>query len=177
MLYYNTLLLHKIDKIKMAGTSHETSSAMDENNDNFDLFKDEDVFEGTLPGVAEIAKNAFNDLLPTKSKEKYELAYAKFNNYKKQIRTTSSSENILMAYFTELKKKYKPSSLWKYYSMLKKTLNVKEKIDIAQYCALTSLLKKEANGFQSKKAKVFTVAQMNKSLQEAPYIQYIAHKV
>ena len=82
-----------------------------------------------------------------------------------------------MAYFTELKKKYKPSSLWKYYSMLKKTLNVKEKIDIAQYCALTSLLKKEANGFQSKKAKVFTVAQMNKSLQEAPYIQYIAHKV
>ena len=89
----------------MAGTSREISSAMDENHDNFDLFKDEDVFEGTPPNEAEIAKNAFNDLLPTKLKERYELAYAKFNNFKKQIRTTSSSENILMAYFTELKKK------------------------------------------------------------------------
>ena len=32
MLYYNTLLLHKIDKIKMAGISREISSAMDENH-------------------------------------------------------------------------------------------------------------------------------------------------
>ena len=61
--------------------------------------------------------------------------------------------------------------------MLKKTLNVKEKINIAQYCALTSLLKNEAKGFQSKKAKVFTVAEMNTFLQEAPDIQYLAHKV
>ena len=28
MLYYNKLLLHKIDKIKMAGTSREISSVM-----------------------------------------------------------------------------------------------------------------------------------------------------
>ena len=28
MLYYNTLLLHKIDKIKMAGTSRKISSVM-----------------------------------------------------------------------------------------------------------------------------------------------------
>ena len=32
MLYYNTLLLHKIDKIKMAGTSRELSSVMEENH-------------------------------------------------------------------------------------------------------------------------------------------------
>ena len=38
MLYYNTLLLHKIhkiEKIKMAGTSREISSAMDENHDEY----------------------------------------------------------------------------------------------------------------------------------------------
>ena len=35
MLYYNKLLLHKIDKIKMAGTSREISSAMDENHDEY----------------------------------------------------------------------------------------------------------------------------------------------
>ena len=35
MLYYNTLLLHKIKKIKMAGASREISSAMDENHDEY----------------------------------------------------------------------------------------------------------------------------------------------
>ena len=35
MLYYNTLLLHKIKKIKMAGTSHEITTAMDKNHDEY----------------------------------------------------------------------------------------------------------------------------------------------
>ena len=35
MLYYNTLLRHKIKKIKIAGTSREISSAMDENHDEY----------------------------------------------------------------------------------------------------------------------------------------------
>ena len=35
MLYYNTLLLHKIEKIKMAETSREISSAMGENHDEY----------------------------------------------------------------------------------------------------------------------------------------------
>ena len=36
MLYYNKLLLHKIDKIKMAGTSRELSSVMKENGNRLD---------------------------------------------------------------------------------------------------------------------------------------------
>ena len=35
MLYYNKLLLHKIDKIKMAGTSRETSSVMTSTANNY----------------------------------------------------------------------------------------------------------------------------------------------
>ena len=157
----------------MAGNNRDMPSE----SNNIELIDHANLFQATPPDIAEIAKHAINDLLPTKSKERYKLAYEKFNNYKKKIRTTSSSENILMAYFTQLKKEYKPSTLWNHYSMLKKTLNVKEKIDIAQYCALTSFLKKESKGFQSKKAKVFTVAQMNKFLEEAPDIQYLIHKV
>ena len=132
----------------MAGTSRQLSSVVHE-NESFQLI-DEELFQTTPP---EIAKNATSNSLPEKSKEKYEIAYENFKSYKRQIRTTSSSGNILMAYFTELKKKYKPSTLWNIYSMLKKTLNVKEKINIAQYCALTSLLKKEAKAFQCKKRK------------------------
>ena len=36
MLYYNKLLLHNIDKIKMAGTSRELSSVMEENDNRLD---------------------------------------------------------------------------------------------------------------------------------------------
>ena len=35
MRHYNTLLLHKLEKIEMAGTSCEISSAMDENHDEY----------------------------------------------------------------------------------------------------------------------------------------------
>ena len=37
--YYNTLLLNKIEKIKMAGSIHEMSSEMGDNHGNFDLFR------------------------------------------------------------------------------------------------------------------------------------------
>ena len=39
MLYYNTLLLHKIENIKMAGSIREMSSEMGDNHGNFDLFR------------------------------------------------------------------------------------------------------------------------------------------
>ena len=176
-MHMHETLLHKIEKFKMAESISEVSSEMGENHNNFDLFNKQDVFDDVPPEGAEISKRSFNDLLPEKSKERYELAYAKFEDYKKKICTTSSSQNILLEYFTELKKKYKPSSLWNYYSMLKRMIIFKEKIDIGQYCALTSLLKKEAEGFQRRKTKVFTIAEMNKFLQEAPDVQYLAYKV
>ena len=39
MLYYNTLLLHKIEKIKMAGSIREMSSEMGDNHGKVDLFR------------------------------------------------------------------------------------------------------------------------------------------
>ena len=68
----------QIDKIKMAGTSRDTSSE----SDNIELIDHANLFQAAPPDIAEIAKHAINDLLPTKSKERYELAYEKFNNYK-----------------------------------------------------------------------------------------------
>ena len=38
-VYYNTLLLHMIEKIKMAGSIREMSSEMGDNHGNFDLFR------------------------------------------------------------------------------------------------------------------------------------------
>ena len=43
MLYYNTLLLHKIDKIKMTGTSREISSLMTSAASNYNTRLDSSV--------------------------------------------------------------------------------------------------------------------------------------
>ena len=43
MLYYNKLLLHKIDKIKMAGTSREISSVMTSAANNYNTRLDSSV--------------------------------------------------------------------------------------------------------------------------------------
>ena len=43
MLYYNKLLLHKIDKIKMAGTSREISSVMTSAANNYKTRLDSSV--------------------------------------------------------------------------------------------------------------------------------------
>ena len=40
--------LHKIEKIKMAESIREISSEMGDNHSNFDLFNDQDVFEGVI---------------------------------------------------------------------------------------------------------------------------------
>ena len=43
MLYYNTLLLHKIDKIKIAGTSRKISSVMTSAANNYNTRLDSSV--------------------------------------------------------------------------------------------------------------------------------------
>ena len=40
--------LHKIEKIKMAESIREMSSEMGDNHGNFDLFNDQDLFEGVI---------------------------------------------------------------------------------------------------------------------------------
>ena len=43
MIYYNKLLLHKIDKIKMAGTSREISSVMISAENNYNTRLDSSI--------------------------------------------------------------------------------------------------------------------------------------
>ena len=61
----------------MAGTNRDMPSE----SDNIELIDHANLFQATPLDVSEIAKHAINDLLLTKSKERYELAYGKFNNY------------------------------------------------------------------------------------------------
>ncbi|XP_071569295.1 uncharacterized protein [Temnothorax nylanderi] len=136
----------------------------------------DDVF-GIPEKIAEAAKNVEQNLLPTKSKSRYETTYLTFMNWRKEKNINSFSENVLLAYISELSKKTKPSTLWSQYSMLKSTLIAKQNVNIHSYSKLTAFLKRKSNGFKSKKSKVFTSNEIQKFLNEAPDDQYLATKV
>lgn len=61
--------------------------------------------------------------------------------------------------------------------MLKKMLNVREKVDISNYRLLNAFLKNKSSGFTSNKSKVLTSEEVQKFLTEAPDHVYLATKV
>ncbi|XP_034939961.1 uncharacterized protein [Chelonus insularis] len=115
--------------------------------------------------------------LPDKSKKLYTSAYENFIKWRSKKGTSLASESVLLEYFTELNEKYKPSSLWAIYSMLKKTLSMQEKININNYNKLSSLLKKLSRGFKSTKSRVLSSENIEKFINEAPDEVYLVTKV
>lgn len=131
----------------------------------------------TPPNITQIAENASSSLLPVKSRERYELAYQKFMEWRLKNNIQSFSENVMLAYFQELSEKMKPSSLWAFYSMLRTTININNNVNIATYSKLIILLKRKSDGFKSKKSKVLTAKNINDFLENAPDSQYLLMKV
>lgn len=121
----------------------------------------------TPPDLRQVAEEARNDLLPD-SKRLYVKAYEAFNNWRTDHKTKSVSESVMLAYFKEMSNKYAPSSMWAKYSMIKTMINLKEKVDIGKYTAITALLKRNAEGFVGKKSNILTPEQIKKFLTTAP---------
>lgn len=109
-------------------------------------FESSDNRPGTPQELIEAAATATKELLPSKSHSRYEQVYKEFQNWKKKKETTSNSERVLLAYFTELKQNNVSSTLWAKYSMLKSTMKINDQIDISTYASLTAMLKKESKG-------------------------------
>lgn len=133
--------------------------------------------ECTPPDLVRVARAASLNLLPEKSKNLYIATYDKFMKWQQSKETSSFSENILLAYFSTLSEKYKASSLWAQYSMLKSTIIANHNIDVKSYSKLIAFLKKQSVGFASKKSKTLTTEDIEKYLKEAPDQIYLATKV
>ena len=110
----------------------------------------ESDFESTPPQIVDQALDAVIHLLPKKSKGKYEMVYEKFMSWCRDNGVHSFSENVFLAYFDNLKQKYKLSSLWAFYSMLRSTINIKHNVNIENYPKLRAFLKILSDGFRSK---------------------------
>ena len=133
----------------------------------------------TPPNISKAAADAISDLVPTKSELIYKQAYQKFMDWRSKNEIRNFSENVLLAYFSELalNSKWKCSTLWSHYSMVKSMLNIRNGVDISKYIKLRLFLKKKNEGYTPKKSRVFTKEEFDKFIQDAPNEKYLAMKV
>ncbi|KAJ3652615.1 hypothetical protein Zmor_018565 [Zophobas morio] len=85
--------------------------------------------------LSKAAAAATEELLPSKSKERYEKQFQVFEDWRRLKNVTSLTEDVFLAYFAEKSSCYKASSLWSTYSMLKAVLLLKENLDISKFLA------------------------------------------
>lgn len=86
------------------------------------LSKMMELMEEDIPHISpEIQKKALDtalEILPQKSVQKYNRQYEIFMDWCKKHEIKKYSENVLLAYFSDLSKEYSPSSMWSFYSMV-----------------------------------------------------------
>lgn len=137
----------------------------------------EDELALTPPEIMEAANITSLNLIPEISKKKYEATYKQFMEWRIEKKSNSCSENVLLAYFGELTNKYKASTLWSTYSMLRTTLNINNNVNIGNYAKLRAFLKRKSHGYRPRKSKIFTSEEINRFITEAPDNQYLLAKV
>lgn len=138
---------------------------------------DSDIEMCTPPDITEAAKTASASLLPQKSKEIYENTYNKFMNWRSKNNIKTFSENVILAYLSELAKNVKSSTLWSHYSMLKNTINIKNNIDIGKYPKVRAFLKRKNEGYIPQKSRVLEKEHIFKFINEAPDEVFLLTKV
>lgn len=139
----------------------------------------EDQFQCTPSEIHDAALNVVQNLLPTKSRIKYEKSYKKFENWCYEHKVQNYTENVFLGYFSELANKFKmkSSTLWSEYSMLKAVVNIKKGDDIGKFSKLRAFLKKQGENYTPKKSRVLTKENFDKFMRDAPDEMYLAVKV
>lgn len=117
--------------------------------------------------IVESAKLVVLDLLPDKSKERYEQEYDTFKKWMNKNHVRKINEDAVLVYFFKLSKTLKPSTLWSKYSMVRSCVNIKDNIDI-KYPKLIAFLKKQASWYKPRKSQIFTREEVNKFISQAP---------
>ncbi|KAJ3657858.1 hypothetical protein Zmor_009634 [Zophobas morio] len=128
----------------------------------------------TPPEVRETANIAVSNLLPTKSRARYENSYHEFVKWCDRKHIKNYTENCLLAYFEEISIHKK--SLWCIYSMLKSCINLKHNIDISKYPKLIAMLKRKTEHHNPKKSQVLNEEHILKFLSAAPNRDYLLMK-
>lgn len=83
----------------------------------------------------------------------------------------------MLVYFHKLSTKFKPSSLWSKYLMVKSTLQKFYNVVMNKYNRLTAFLSKCSRGYEPNKSKTLETKDVEKFLSEAPDANYLSIKV
>ncbi|KAJ8970812.1 hypothetical protein NQ317_019692, partial [Molorchus minor] len=127
--------------------------------------------------IVEAANIAISNLLPTKSRSLYDIAYNRFKKWCAEKNVQVYSENVLLAYFSENAKNYKSSTLWAQYSTVKSCLIIYDNIDISKFPKLIAFLKRTGDGYQAKKSKILTKSEIDRFLSSADDKEFLMIKV
>lgn len=127
--------------------------------------------------IIDQANVATQGLLPAKSKEIYIKEYDNFMEWRNKNRVNSFTERVMLAFFEDKSKSFKPSTLWSTYSKLKATLLINNSVDIGKYSKLIAYLKQKSVGYKPKKSQTFSRDEINKFLMEAPDNKNLMFKV
>lgn len=128
--------------------------------------------------IDEAANIACLNLLPSKSRKRYELTYDLFKEWYIKKNVAVITENVLLAYMLERSVKLKsPASLWCEYSMLKTTIYYNENIDISKFLKLIGYLKNKNKGYIPKKSKILNREDIVEFFKNAPDETYLLMKV
>ncbi|KAJ8966437.1 hypothetical protein NQ317_014230 [Molorchus minor] len=108
--------------------------------------------------IVEAANIAISNLLPTKSRSLYDIAYNRFKKW--------------------CAEKNKSSTLWAQYSMVKSCLIIYDNIDIiSKFPKLIAFLKRTGDGYQAKKSKILTKSEIDRFLSSADDKEFLMIKV
>lgn len=134
---------------------------------------DSDILQLTPPDVRALAESVTSELLPQKSKARYEVQYNVFKKWCAERGASVYSENVVLAYFTNLVSNNK-KSLWCIYSMLKSCIMLHDNIDISKYAKLISYLKRKTANYKPKKSKILDEDHISTFIEQAPFMSNIS---
>ncbi|KAJ8971088.1 hypothetical protein NQ317_006501 [Molorchus minor] len=143
------------------------------------IFKREDCTMNNCESeeIVEAANIAISNLLPTKSRSLYDIAYNRFKKWCPEKNVQVYSENVLLACFSENAKNYNSSTLWAQYSMVKSCLIICDNIDIGKFPKLIAFLKRTGDGYQAKKSKILPKSEIDRFLSSADDKEFLMIKV
>ncbi|KAB0801733.1 hypothetical protein PPYR_03919 [Photinus pyralis] len=121
--------------------------------------------------IIDEATNVAASLLPEKSSARYEHEYAEFKKWQNENNVTGITEDVLLAYISNLSKKFSLNSLWSKWSMVKSCL----------FHKVIAFLKRRNERYVPKKAKTpsktLTKEHVEKFILEAPDDKWLLAKV
>ncbi|KAJ8970119.1 hypothetical protein NQ317_003837 [Molorchus minor] len=109
--------------------------------------------------IVEAANIAISNLLPTKSRSLYDIAYNRFKKWCAEKNVQVYSENVLLAYFIML------------------DIHICDNIDISKFLKLIAFLKRTGDGYQAKKSKILTKSEIDRFLSSADDKEFLMIKV